>query len=199
MSRILGFVFPLGSRPFDHRQDLLGQPGQVRAVERLDVRVRRGLLHPDGSAGEGTAGPPLCQRRLLLDTGGPTPRQAPQGPGPVILFKASKPLTWFESLLWAYFVGRQNHLRDVVGGALRPPKALSSYCSGLGQSDSQERFRRRSALRPLQSCLRLFPPPSIWHPVADERRGEDIVGPRGCHRCSRGHLSPIARPGEGAV
>ena len=48
VSRILGFVFPLGSRPFDHRRDLLRQPGQVSVVEGLDVRVGRGLLHPDG-------------------------------------------------------------------------------------------------------------------------------------------------------
>ena len=49
VSRIPGFVFPLGSRPFDHRQGLLRQPGQVPVVERPDVRVRRGPLHPEGS------------------------------------------------------------------------------------------------------------------------------------------------------
>ena len=48
MGRILGFVLPLGPRPFDHRQVLLCQPGQVVVVEGLDVWVRRGLLHPDG-------------------------------------------------------------------------------------------------------------------------------------------------------
>ena len=49
MGRVLGFLFPPGSRPFDHRRGLLNQPGgQVRVVEGLDVRVRRGLLHPDG-------------------------------------------------------------------------------------------------------------------------------------------------------
>ena len=39
MGRVLGFVLPFGSRPLDHRQGLLRQPGQVRVVERLDVRV----------------------------------------------------------------------------------------------------------------------------------------------------------------
>ena len=48
MSGILGFVLLLGSRPFDHRRDLLGQPGQVSVVEGLDVRVRRRPLHADG-------------------------------------------------------------------------------------------------------------------------------------------------------
>ena len=48
VSRVLGFVLPLGSRPFDHRQDLLCQPGQVPVIEGLDVRVGRGPLHPDG-------------------------------------------------------------------------------------------------------------------------------------------------------
>ena len=48
MSRVPGFVLPLGSCPFDDCRDLLWQPGEVLAVERLDVRVRRGLLHPDG-------------------------------------------------------------------------------------------------------------------------------------------------------
>ena len=45
---ILGFVLPLGPRPFDHRRDLLGQPGQVLVFEGLDVWVGRGPLHPDG-------------------------------------------------------------------------------------------------------------------------------------------------------
>ena len=48
VSRIPGFVFPLGSRPFDHRRDLLCQHGQVSVIEGLDVRVRRGPLHTDG-------------------------------------------------------------------------------------------------------------------------------------------------------
>ena len=48
MSRILGYVLPPGSRPFDYGQDLLRQPGQVRGIDWLDVRVRRGPLHPDG-------------------------------------------------------------------------------------------------------------------------------------------------------
>ena len=48
MSRVLGVVLPFGSRPFDHRRDLLGQPGEVRVVERFDVRVRRGPLYSDG-------------------------------------------------------------------------------------------------------------------------------------------------------
>ena len=48
VSRILRCVFPFGSRPFDHRRDLLRQPGEVPVIERFDVRVRRGLLHPDG-------------------------------------------------------------------------------------------------------------------------------------------------------
>ena len=48
VGRILRFVLPLGPRPFDHRRDLLRQPGEVSVIERLDVRVGRGLLHPDG-------------------------------------------------------------------------------------------------------------------------------------------------------
>ena len=41
-----------------------------------------------GSIGEGTAGPPLRQRRLLLGTGGPAPRQASQEPGSVVSRRA---------------------------------------------------------------------------------------------------------------
>ena len=48
VSRMLELFFPLGSRPFDHRQDLLRQAGQVSVVEGLDVRIRRSPLHPDG-------------------------------------------------------------------------------------------------------------------------------------------------------
>ncbi len=77
-----------------------------------------------------------------------------------------------------------------------PPRPSPAIVVGRG-SVTQERFRQHPALRPSQSCLRLFPPPSIWHRVADERRGEDIVGPWGCYRCPCRHLSPIARPGEG--
>ena len=54
----------------------------------------------------------------------------------------------------AYFDGRQNHLRDVVGGAFRPPKALCSYCSGLGQSDS-----RKVPPVPCPPPLAIMPPP----------------------------------------
>ena len=95
--------------------------------------------------------------------------------------------------------GRYHHLRDVARQAFDAPRSLDSRSVtriGRGKA-TQERFRRHPALRPSQSCLRLFPPPSIWHPVADGRRGEDIVGPWGCYRCPCRHPSPIARPGEG--
>ena len=35
MGRILRYVLPLGPRPFDHRRDLLRQPGEVSVIERL--------------------------------------------------------------------------------------------------------------------------------------------------------------------
>ena len=95
--------------------------------------------------------------------------------------------------------GRYHHLRDVARQAFDAPRSLDSRSVtriGRGKA-TQERFRQHPALRPSQSCLRLFPPPSIWHPIADERRGEDIVGPWGCYRCPCRHPSPIARPGEG--
>ena len=44
---MLGRLLPPGFRPLGDRGDLLRQRGQVMVVEGLDVRVRRGLLHPD--------------------------------------------------------------------------------------------------------------------------------------------------------
>ena len=48
MHWVLGLFFPPGPRPLDYCLDLLRQPGQVRGIDRLDVGVRRGLLHAYG-------------------------------------------------------------------------------------------------------------------------------------------------------
>ena len=50
VGRMLWRLLPPGPRPLSHSQNLLGQPGQVRVVEGLDVRVRRGPLHTDGGS-----------------------------------------------------------------------------------------------------------------------------------------------------
>ena len=68
VSRVLRFVLPLGSRPFGHRQDHLGQRGQVLVIERLDVRVGRGLLYPNGGPA------PLMDTTTFSSSGG---RQKP--------------------------------------------------------------------------------------------------------------------------
>ena len=68
MSRIPGFVLPFGSCPFSHRQDHLGQRRQVLVIERLDVRVGRGLLYPDGGPA------PLMDTTTFSSSGG---RQKP--------------------------------------------------------------------------------------------------------------------------
>ncbi len=48
MSGIPWRVLPPGPRPFDHRRDFPDKPGQVRVIDQLDVRVRRGSLYTDG-------------------------------------------------------------------------------------------------------------------------------------------------------
>ena len=48
---VLRCLLQLGPAPFGHRWNLLCQRGQVMVLDGLDVRVRRGLLHPnDGPA-----------------------------------------------------------------------------------------------------------------------------------------------------
>ena len=80
---------PIWLSPVRSPPRLLGQPGQVPVVERLDVRVRRGPLHPDGGPAAprtSSHSPAICRSAPRLCARGGTALGA-HGPG----LKAAEP------------------------------------------------------------------------------------------------------------
>ena len=117
----------------------------LKTSELTETRALRPLLR-QGGTGQARQG---RHHLLHADAGGQSHRGSGRRRDNPKRASYEFSLTW-----WPYFDGRQNHLRDVVGGALRPPKALSSYCSGLGQSDS-----RKVPQAPCPPPLAIMPPP----------------------------------------
>ena len=73
-SGIPGFVLPPGPGPFDHRRDLLRQPGQVRVIEGLDMRVRL-----EGRCTPMVARSPLMDKTTFSSSGAPVCSSTPSG------------------------------------------------------------------------------------------------------------------------